>query len=634
MSGIFGIFLPPGRVVDGDSLRCMAAPLAARGPDGTRTWHQDQTGLGHTLLATTPELRLERQPWYHPASGCVITADVRLDNRTDLLSQFGLRDRAATIGDAELIVRAWLAWGEACTDRLLGDFAFALFDPRQQRMMLARDHTGMRPLYYHHSPHGPLVFASEARAVLASGLVPRHLNEGRIADFLVGQLEGYDKVSTFFEEVHRLAPAHRLLVSPERTRLERYWRPEPQPELRLADDQAYVDAFLEVFTESVRCRLRSPDAVGSMLSGGMDSGSVVAVARRLLQESGQPPLKTFSAIGPNPDTCIETRTIGIAASMDGIEPHFVDCSRLEGLMPELEDSGWDLQEPFDNHMTLLRAVWIAAHRKGIRVVLHGAGGDIVFAHGSHPARMIRSGRWLQGLKESWGEARFHAAHWRVCMAVAADVRAALVPEALRRTWRSWRAGRAPAAALKHSLISPGFAHRIDLVARLLVLARQSTALSEPYLVERARALDHPYAVVGHERYGRVASAHAIEPRDPFMDRRVVEFCLGLPGEQRLAGGWPKILLRRAMSGRLPDTVRWRRGKQHLGWSFTRAFLQVLQTPLEERLQAGCRLLAPYVDAARLARISQVTHRGDDASITAMLDAAHLAAWLRQRGEPV
>ena len=152
MSGICGQFNLDDAPVAATDLRAMTAMLEKRGPERTDRWHDGPTGLGHTLLATTPELVFERQPFKHAETGCVIQADVRLDNRDDLLVALGLSDRSETIGDAELILLAYLAWSEQCLDRLLGDFAFALWDPRHQKLFCARDHFGMRPFYYHHAP--------------------------------------------------------------------------------------------------------------------------------------------------------------------------------------------------------------------------------------------------------------------------------------------------------------------------------------------------------------------------------------------------------------------------------------------------------------------------------------------------
>jgi asparagine synthase (glutamine-hydrolysing) len=152
MSGICGQFNLDNATVAQADLRAMTSMLELRGPDRTKRWLDGPFGLGHTLLATTPELQFEHQPFTHAESECVITADVRLDNREELLDAFRrLADRNST-GDAELILLAYLKWGEDCVDRLLGDFAFSIADPRERKLFCARDHFGMRPLYYHHAP--------------------------------------------------------------------------------------------------------------------------------------------------------------------------------------------------------------------------------------------------------------------------------------------------------------------------------------------------------------------------------------------------------------------------------------------------------------------------------------------------
>src|SRR4029079_19246480 len=168
---------------------------------------------------------------------------------------------------------AYLRWSDACLDHLLGDFAFAIWDPRADRLFCARDHFGMRQLTYYHEPGKFLAFATEVPAVLALDETPKRINEGRIADFLE-RLQGIDQTSTFYEEIFRLPPAHCLTLDSAGLRITRYWTLRPGPQLNLASPEAYAQAFLEVFTEAVRCRLRSAGAVGSTLSGGVDSGSI------------------------------------------------------------------------------------------------------------------------------------------------------------------------------------------------------------------------------------------------------------------------------------------------------------------------------------------------------------------------
>ncbi|TVQ95021.1 MAG: asparagine synthetase B [Chromatiaceae bacterium] len=633
MSGIFGLFNQDGAPMSDGELGNMAALLERRGPDRTGRWRDGAIGLGHTLLTTTPEAVFEHLPLKHAETGCVVTADVRLDNRAELLAALDIEARAPSIGDAEIILTAYLAWGEGCVERLLGDFAFAIWDPRRRTLFCARDHFGMRPLYYHHTPGRFLAFASEPKAILVLPQTPYRINEGRIADFLVTQLEGIDKTSTFFEEVYRLPPAHSVTVTPEQMQVRRYWRLEPGEELRLPSNEAYAEAFLEVFTEAVRCRLRSQGPVGSMLSGGMDSGSVVAVAKDLLADQGRGPLPTFSALGPDPETCVETRTIHAALTMDGLDPHLIRHDRLDELLPELEDLTWNLDEPFDNHMTLPRAVYLAAHRAGIKVLLDGVAGDIVLGEGSHIARLIRRGRWRTAYREAVGQQRFWGNGYPAWRELYRGVRSAVAVPPIREVYRRLLG---PAQLRRHLLrnardsqIHPDFASRVRLSERLGRLhAHGSDTAAVSYEVERARSIDHPYLTVGRERYDRVASAVAVEPRDPFLDRRVVEFCLSLPGEQKLADGWPKIVLRRAMTGRLPDPVRWRTGKEHLGWVFTSGLMAKMEERLRALLATYQILTLPYLslDEVCPAWCAQL-ERPDTGQWQNLYDVAQLAAWL-------
>lgn len=164
MSGICGIVSLSGEPLRPESLGPAIARLRRRGPDGVDIWQSEEVALGHTLLATTPEALVEKLPLRHPETGCVITADARIDNRDELFTLLGLTQPGRIIGDGELILRAYLRWGEACPEHLLGDFAFAIWDPRCRALFCARDHTGMRQLIYTHREHGVFAFATEPRA--------------------------------------------------------------------------------------------------------------------------------------------------------------------------------------------------------------------------------------------------------------------------------------------------------------------------------------------------------------------------------------------------------------------------------------------------------------------------------------
>ena len=569
MSGICGLFFLDGTTPQPGQIEAISAPLQRRGPDGTHHYQDGPLALGHTLLATTPEALHETLPFLDQGSGCCITADVRLDNREELLPALALSEANRVIGDGELLLRAYLHWGEACLEHLLGDFAFAIWDPRIQRLFAARDQMGMRQLIYSHEPGKLFAFASEPRAVLKAPGVPQRINEGRIADFIEDYLEPIDLTSTFFEEVYRLPPAHCLSLDANGLNIRRYWTLQPQPLLQLDSDQAYVDAFLKVFTQAVKSRLRSAGPVGSMLSGGMDSGSVVAVAARLLQAQGNGPLQTFSAVGPDPESCIETRTILESIKVPGLQPHLVSWAELEPDAEELLRLLKEVDEPFDAQMNLIRAVYLRAHRNGIKVMLDGVAGDVMLSYSDRIIELLRSGHWLQAVRDARGEARFWgdgSGWWRPLLL---SVRRAATPNWARRLRHRLHDRN---KVNSNPLMNPALAKRVNLAAR--VEQNRSLGLVEriDFARTRAHALTPNHLVVGRERYDRTAAALAIEPRDPFMDLRVVNFCLSLPGSQLESGGWPKILLRRAMQSLLPDAVRWRRGKQHLGWTFTTRLL--------------------------------------------------------------
>jgi len=612
MSGIFGLIRLDGAPVSGVDLGNMAALLGRRGPDGTHVWKGRSAGLGHTLLATTPDSLFEVQPLEHAGSGCVITADVRLDNRDELLASLGEARRAATIGDAEIILLTYLKWGEACPEHLLGDFAFAIWDPRSRSLHCARDGFAMRPLYYFHAPGKLFAMASEAQAILVLEQVPHRLNEGRIADYLLGDLEAVGRNLTYFEDIWRLPPGHRLCLTADALRLEQYWKLEPGDEIRLPSDEAYAEAFLDVFTDAVECRLRSAGPVGSMLSGGMDSGSIVAVARQSMTRSSRGPLPTFSAIGPDPDSCVETRTIHAAAGVDGIDPHFVDHSMVGEWMPSLEESIHQLEEPGEGHMTLLRAVNLLARRKGVNTLLDGAAGDIVLGQGSHLTRLLRRGHWLEALCQARGLGRFWAPDQLVWTWMIQAARGAFMPPPIRALRRALTGRRRLERFVEKSMISPDLARRVNIYDRLTDLHGYGAyvPLTDNFALERSGKIDHRDLSVGRERYERVAAAVGVEPRDPFLDRRLVNFCVNLPGEQLLSDGWQKIILRRAMAGRMPEAVRYRSGKEHLGLTFTNALMQKNRDSIRSSIDESRILLDEYLDPSLVDRTLSVYYEGE------------------------
>ena len=589
MSGICGILSFDGSE---PQLGPILALLERRGPDGTHQSAEGPVALGHTLLATTPEALVEELPLTEPDSGCTITADARLDNREELIAALDLGGETRTIGDGELILRAYLLWGEECPTHLLGDFAFAIWDPRAERLFCARDHMGMRQLIYHHAPGRLLAFATEAEALVAHPDVPKRINEARIADFL-DDLEGIDFTSTFFEEVFRLPPAHRLTVDSNGLALSRYWQLTPGPELKLNSDQAYADAFLEVFTEAVRCRLRSAGPVGSMLSGGIDSNSVAAVAAEILTAEGRGPLLTFSGVGPDADNCAETAAIQHARLNKNFRSATISYEKFGPLLNDLEQLTLENAEPFDRHMTMHRAILLLAKQQGVTALLDGAAGDLILTTTNRLVPHLNRLDFRSAWREARGEETFWKAPGYAYRALAGAAWRAFVPRHIRHLKR--QIGWQLKAIRPEKTISKALAKTARLKDRRQQFRSHECPDHCPSAIQRASAIRHPNLTAGRERYDRVAGQLGIEQRDPYMDIRLVAFCLSLPEPQLQRDGWPKWILRRAMNGRVPSAVGWRSGKEHLGWNFSDA---VLKLRFMSRLRFGSgTLLRRYIKAA-------------------------------------
>ena len=622
MSGICGLFNLDNAPVAEADLRAMAAMLERRGPENTGAWREGPVGLAHALLVTTPELAFERQPFIHANTGCVITADVRLDNRAELFDQLRVSMPPESVGDAALIAAAYLKWGERCPECLLGDFAFAIWDPRNRSIFAARDHFGMRPFHYHYAHAQRFLFASDPRAILVNPQVPYRINDVRVAEFLVPELEWSDYTSTFYDGVFRLPPGHAMTVTRARISVREYWKPEPGPPLGSMTDADCAQGFLEVFTKAVRSRLRAPAGrVGAMLSGGIDSGAVVAVARETLAAQGRGPLPTYSALRNADLACEESSAIRAAVAMPAISPALIGPQSLGDMHDRLL---YGNEEPFDGDFMILKAIYLVAHEQGHDVILDGAGGDVVLSTGSYIVRLIRAGKMRLAFREIVAENKF----WNeasVSTELFRYIRSAIAPEWIKEKFRPARLRRQADSYIEKSLISRDFAAASNIRQRFARMRDLMPGEWTPdYAAERCSVI-RPSITAGRERYARIAAATAAEARDPYLDKRVVDFATRLPGRLRLRQGWPKMILRELMADRVPDEVRWQRGKPHLGWYFNAC---VTRQALErgglsiDRLQ---RDLHGLVDQAALTAAWGRFIGGGDAE---QIHAAHiLSVWL-------
>jgi len=622
MSGITGLYAPE-RDVDGDALDGMLRRIDHRGPDGSGRWTDGSVGLGHQLLSTTPESRHESLP--DATDGFAVTADARLDNRDELLAELDVGGSPDSIPDSRLLLAAYARWGEQCPDHLLGAFAFAVWDESERTLFAARDHMGVKPFYYYHED-GLFAFGSEIKALLALDGVPCRLNEARVGDYLAEALE--DETATFYEGIRRLPPAHALRVTPSGLTTREYWSLDPTRNVELNSDEAYADRFRELFTEAVRCRLRSAYPVGSTLSGGLDSSSVVCTAADLLEADR---LHTVSAVFPEVLVCDERPYIEAVLDHVDVTSHFVRADQTSPLS-EFDCVVWHQDEPFyAPNLFIHRNLYRTAARHDVRVLLDGLDGDSTVSHGiDYLTDLARSGRIRRAVSEARALAPSRGVSTRDLLFDYVVRPTVLSP--LRRLRESFR-GDDETASIP-PLVDSEFARMIDLRQQL-----DDNEQDSPEGLSSARVSHYedltsglvPYAL---EVADGAAAEFGLEPRYPFFDRRLVEFCLALPPEQKLRDGTTRFVLHEALAETLPGELYARCGKTSLSANFERNLLKFDRGRLEETILDPPAYLAQRFDGDTLRRQYRQYVAGKYSNALTVWKAATLSLWFEKRGSDI
>ncbi len=293
MSGFGLIFHRRREPIDPAVAGRLMGALAHRGPDGCHLYHGPAISMGYQHFWTTPEAIGERQPLTAPPDFHLVFSG-RLDNRQDLLQTLGYDNaQGRSLSDARLVLLAYQRWQTQCFERLLGPFALVLYDAARHRVICARDPLGDRTLFYYLTAKC-LIVASEEQAILAHPAVSPALHPPRWAAYFAGQAPADG--ATFFANVYELLPAHAMVVDSDTSRMWRYWDADPDAALRYRTDSDYAEHFRALLDESIACRLRAVSTPAVMMSGGLDSTSIAAMASqqlRLISPSQHLPTVSF-----------------------------------------------------------------------------------------------------------------------------------------------------------------------------------------------------------------------------------------------------------------------------------------------------------------------------------------------------
>ena len=520
----------------------------------------------------------------------IAAADLRIDNREALRDDLGLIEGS----DVNLLLAGVERWGAAVVERLEGPFAFVVWDGHEA--IVARDALGLRPLYHARRGRG-IVLGSSLAAVRS--LAPGTVCTAAVVDYVAGRFD--HPHLTLTEGVERVPAGHVGTVTLDgrsaTLSLRRYWTLDPPPASGGNTDAEA--AFRGAFDRSVSARLDTH--TGALLSGGLDSSSVVATAAVLGHA-----LPTFSLVYDDP-AADERRFLDAVAAHVGTEPVRV-AGESVSLLRDLDDDLRAVGEPFATpNLFLARRLYAEAAAHGLHAVLDGFAGDNVVGHGDRwLTELAWTLQWGAFAREVRGAARRSRRPWRALAALTWDYALSPLAEPFRRpSWgflrRDWIPAKSPRAPMR---VRERDLHHADVAGPAL-----------------ARAFETTYAR---------ASALGIEPRFPFADRRLVEVCASLPPSQRVRDGLTRSILRRALADRLPGALLSRTSKARLGQNFNHALFERDPLLLREFVEHDVPAAAAYLDVAAV----QSAYRRGAANVEArgavalpLWRAVSLARWL-------
>lgn len=585
-------------------VEAMAAALVHRGPDDAGLWADGGAVLAHRRLSIIDPSDAGHQPMVSHCGRYVMVYNGEIYNYRELRRELESRDTTFRgHSDSEVLLAAFVAWGEDCLARLNGMWAFAIWDTTTQRLFLARDRFGIKPLYY--AIHdGSLLFASEIKGLLATGLLAREANPRAVANFCAERVSDHSE-ETFFRGILQLPPGTCGWWHAPALRQRCYWTlPADDPSPPGVDLDEEIRALLE---DAVRLRLRADTPIGTLLSGGLDSSAVTCLAQKL---AGRP-IQAFSTIDAKPPE--EAAGIGqVMQRFPGITLHR-DQPGADTLEAELEDCLWHQEEPFADgsmlaHFRLMRL----AREHGTRVLLTGQAADEVFAGypghlAIHLGGLVRRGRWLQA--NAFRRLVAQTGQPPMLKNAAGHALPSRLGGALRRrrisSSTSWLAD---GWNQPDPSVAAGYVHGdgdpLNAALRMSVSTR---------------------TLPGFLHYeDRNSMAFGVETRIPFLDHRLVSRVLSLSGNVKLQGGQTKALLRRALATSVPASIGSRVAKQGYPAPLAR-WLRLAPPQIAARhlaLAEACPLLSFPAWKTQYHHFTQ----GDDSATTIVWRGLILALW--------
>ncbi len=487
---------------DRELIKRMTDVLEHRGPDSSGFFFDKDVGLGHRRLSII-DLSTGKQPIHNEDGSVWIVFNGEIYNYRELRKELEKEGhRFHTNSDTEVIVHLYEKLGKSCVESLRGMFAFAIWDSNKKMLLLARDHAGIKPLYYRLYGDS-IVFASEIKSILKSPETRKETEASSIDDYLTYGFVTGD--NTLFSGIKRLLPGHILIFEKGSIEIEKYWSLEMKP--RRSCEEENKKTFMEIFEDSVRHRLISDVPLGAFLSGGLDSSSIVAIMSKLSDS----PVKTFSiGFGETDD---ETGFARIVSEKFGTEHHekIVDYSHIIKLLPRLV---WHLDDLISDAACLPTFVVSEFARKHVKVVLTGEGSDEIFA--GYPRY-----RYFRGYYN-------------------------LLPSGLRL--KAYMYQKTLFREKEKAQLCPILSTK--KITDVMKSQWPQIDLNGVMLYEINNALPHELLM----KIDKMTMANSLEARVPFLDICIMEFSSTLPMNSKMNRFNGKYILKKSMKGILPDSI--------------------------------------------------------------------------------
>lgn len=597
-------------------VRAMAHTIRHRGPDHQGFYFEPHLGLAHLRLSILDLSENAHQPMSDESGRYHLIYNGEVYNYLELKTELAhLGHTFKTTSDTEVVLKAFIEYGPRALDKFNGMWAFVIWDSQEERLFGARDRFGIKPLYYSlNADH--FVFGSEIKALLAYPGIKAIPNHERCYEFLNTQLCNDDREQTFFKGISQLPPATYFWMDRrEGFRKQQYWDLKDTPPLQLTEHEM-TTRFRELFFDSIQLQLRSDVTIGTCLSGGLDSSSIVCAAAQLSQSHQQENYQqaTFSSCFEDPR--FDERTyIKHVLDKTGATPHFIfpEPQKLES---ELMDLVYAQDEPFASlSIFAQRCIMERVQQTGVKVLLDGQGADEILA-----GYGFDSYYWVDLWKQQ---------QWST-----------LLPE-LQATWK--QKSLTTLARRSARMIFPALLENHKEMKNL-----QKWPFYNPWIKAGQFSLPHrpqvfqdylkndlyyqlKYSLISLLRYeDRNSMSFSIEARVPFLDYRLVEYLFQIPQDMLIRKGWSKWILRQSMQDILPSEVQWRKDKMGFVTPQEVWFKEALKPMVFQILNSESFHSRPYWDARAVLQAYQQWASGSDSKIHAHIwSILSVELWLRR-----